>query len=264
VSLTRLLVVLAIVTTPALARAQDETDASEAESSEEASEEASEGTSDADTEKEDATSPPDKDEGGEETPGGDEEAFGHMGQWGLRAGLVGGMHVVFRYDKGNSTGSPYCKKPDFSQGPEDQANNCGFAAPFATEIALSFAPLDAVEPYLFTRLGFVSEKNTNTDPLVMLGAGVRLYTMSDSAFKIFIEPGIAWELESGGDNPEWTYNGAFNPEYKKDLVFHLGIGPHYDFSKNIGMFLGGNIDVGILRAIHAWMLFNLGVQGRYP
>lgn len=182
-----------------------------------------------------------------------EDSFGHGKQIGLRAGIVGGYRMVFRYDD-----SPFCRKPDLTKQVKDQQKFCGHAAPFAAEIALSFGIIDSLEPFLFGRFGLSAEEETNTDPVLIFGAGVRIYTMSDSAFKIFIEPAIATELESGGDDPLWKRND----EYKKDVLFHLAAGPHWDFAKSFGAYLDAGLTTGILRSIHSNLEVQLGVQGR--
>ena len=210
----------------------------------------------------------------DEPEAAEEPTYSHARQFGLRAGLVGGFRMYFRYDQ-----SPLCRDPvevaqDNSRASpfveDDQPANCGFLAPLATEIALSFAPLGSVEPYLWTRLGFTDETKTDTAALVMVGVGARLYTMSDSQWKLFIEPAAALEVEGEGDNDDAAYealdaaDGAFDPEWKQDIVFHLAIGPQVDLHKNFGIYLAAGMDVGVLRAIHGWMFANLGVQGRGP
>jgi hypothetical protein len=189
-------------------------------------------------------------------------AYGHGRQFGLRAGLVGGYGMVFRYDN-----SPYCHEPDFVKHPlpKDQQKFCGFGAPLAAEVAISFAPLDAIEPFLFGRFGLAHEDATDTNKLLVFGLGLRVYTMSDSAFKIFIEPAIATELEGGGDNPLWQTPGPnYNPQYKKDVVFHLAAGPQLDVYKNLGIFLDAGLTTGILRSIHSTLELQGGMQFRAP
>ena len=60
--------------------------------------------------------------------------------------------------------------------------------------------------------------------------------MSDSKFKIFIEPAVGVELEEGAGNPDWNY-GSVNPEYKTDIMFHLAAGPQFDVAKAFGFYL---------------------------
>lgn len=194
---------------------------------------------------------------GEKEKGAD-DAFGHGFQFGLRAGVVLGYKMDFRYQH-----SPYCTPFDASKGSWDQQQKiCGFPASPAAEIALSFAPLDFVEPYVFGRFGFSGETKTDTNALQLLGVGARLYTMSDSRLKLFIEPALAYEFEEGGNNPAW--NMGLNPEYKKDLVFHLGIGPQFDIAKAFGIYADAGLDVGVLRSISAILFLNIGVQVRFP
>jgi hypothetical protein len=169
-----------------------------------------------------------------------------------------GYKMVFRYPH-----SPLCTPFDPAKQVHEQQKICGFGAPVGTEIALSFGVLDSVEPYIFGRFGFSGESKTNTKALQLFGVGARLYTMSDSRLKIFIEPALAFEAEGGAGNPAWA-PGDLNPAYKKDLVFHLGIGPQYDFAKAFGVFVNGGVDVGVLRAISATLLLNIGAQVRFP
>ena len=183
----------------------------------------------------------------------DKDSFGHGRQFGLRAGLVGGYNMIFRYDR-----SPYCAAPDASKADKDQQKVCGHAAPLALDLAASFAPLDFVEPYVFMRLGLQSEAVTHTLPLKVLGVGARIYTMSDSAFKIFIEPALAWEFEKGDAraNPAWLY--------KKDMLVHLAAGPQLDFARYGGVFIDAGLTTGVLRSLHTELELQAGLQGRFP
>jgi hypothetical protein len=188
---------------------------------------------------------------------GEDDDFGHGMQFGVRAGLVGGYRMVFRYDE-----SPFCRRPT-SVPLDEQQKFCGHAGPLAMDIGLSFAPLDFAEPFLWGRFGLAGEAETNTEPLMVIGAGARLYTMSDSKFKIFIEPALGFEFEGGAGNELWEYQG-FNPEYKQDLIFHLAAGPQFDVAKAFGMYLSGGLSVGVLRAIHSSLELQGGVQLRVP
>ena len=185
-----------------------------------------------------------------------DKAFGHRNQFGLRVGLVGGYNMVFRYDE-----SPLCSPYDASTSLNDQQKFCGHAAPLALDIAASFAPLDFIEPYLFMRLGLSGEKQTDTLPLKVIGAGARIYTMSDSAFKIFIDPALAYEFEGGAGTVSAP---GYNPQYKKDLLIHLAAGPQIDVSRYLGFFLDAGLTTGILRGIHTTLELQGGVQARFP
>ncbi len=200
-----------------------------------------------------STPPSVGDDGG---PGEGDRSFSHGGQFGLRVGVTGGYRMIFRYDA-----SPYCSEPDIAKPPKDQQKFCGHVAPIALDVALSFAPIGGIEPYAWARFGLEAEPETNTNEGLIIGAGARIYTMSDSAFKIFIEPAIGAEFESGAGNPLWETN---NPEYKKDVVFHLAAGPQYDFARAIGIYANAGITTGILRSIHSNLELSLGVQARVP
>ena len=191
-----------------------------------------------------------------EKPGGAQDSFGHRSQFGFRAGLAFGYNMIFRYDQ-----SPICAAYQADKAAKDQQKVCGHGAPAALDLALSFAPLDFVEPYLFMRLGLSSETETDTLPLKVFGVGARIYTMSDSAFKIFIEPALGLELEKGGTNPVFQLN---HPSYKNDMLIHLAAGPQLDFAKYVGVFVDAGLTTGVLRAIHTELELQGGVQARFP
>lgn len=188
-----------------------------------------------------------------------DEKFGHGGQFGLRAGIVGGYRMIFRYDK-----SPFCHaRKDGSD--KDQQKFCGNPAPLATDLALSYAVLDFIEPYVWARFGFAGEASTDTQALTAYGAGARIYTSSDSKFKIFVEPAVAVETEKGGtDTRQWFNGGTTQPDYKTDFLFHLGVGPQYDFARAFGAYANFGLTTGVLRYIHTELEVSLGVQVRVP
>jgi len=201
---------------------------------------------------------PDADKGG-----GDfvDEKFGHGMQFGLRAGVVGGYRMVFRYDK-----SPFCRQPDAMKSDKDQQKFCGHVAPFAVDVALSFAVFDFAEPYAWARFGLEGEAQTNTEALMAFGVGARIYTMSDSKFKIFVEPGLGMEIESGAGNTDWNFdpNNSVQPDYKTDFLFHLAVGPQYDFAKAFGAYVAAGLTTGVIRYIHTQLELGIGVQLRVP
>ena len=188
-----------------------------------------------------------------------EDRFGHAMQFGLRAGLTGGYRVIFRYDK-----SPFCRTPDPTKSDKDQQKFCGSGAPLALELALSFGVLDFIEPYAWARFGLAAESATNTKALKAFGVGARIYTMSDSRFKIFIEPGVGMEVEGGAGNPAWRFANGTLPDYKTDFLFHLGVGPQYDFARAVGVYVNAGLTTGVLRYIHTELELSGGVQVRVP
>lgn len=183
----------------------------------------------------------------------DEDDFGHFAQFGLRAGLVGGYRMVFRYEE-----SPYCAEYDVAKSAKDQQKFCGHGAPLAIDSALSFALFDFLEPFLWGRFGLSEEEETGTNPLVIIGAGARFYATADSRFKVFIEPAVGFEFEGGNGEPlfdEFTY--------KKDMVFHVAAGPQLDINRHFGVYADAGLTVGIFRAIHSTLELQAGLQGRY-
>jgi len=187
---------------------------------------------------------------------GGEPDYGHGGQLGLRAAIAAGYRMVLRYDD-----SPFCTEPDFGKPASDQQKFCGHSAPPALDFGLSYGLVDFAEPYLWVRLGLSGEEQTKTKSVAIVGAGIRLYTMSDSAFKIYVEPAIGLELEDGEPSGLWLLNA---PKYKQDVVFHVAAGPQFDLSPNFGLFLDGGVTVGVLRAIHSSLEFKAGLQLRLP
>lgn len=198
---------------------------------------------------EDKEAPPPKDDAGKDD-------FGHGGQFGLRAGIVLGYRMVLRYDS-----SPYCGEPNPQKQPSDQQKFCGYGAPPAVDLGLSFGVLDFIEPFAWARFGLAADTKSDANPLVLVGAGVRLYTMSDAMFKIFIEPAVALELESGRGSAAWQTN---DPKYSKDFVLHLAAGPQLDFHENFGLYVTGGLSMGVVRALASSLDLNIGLQGRLP
>lgn len=182
--------------------------------------------------------------------------YAHAHQFGLRAALVGGYRMVLRYDS-----SPYCHAYMPDKSLDDQPTFCGVGAPLAIDLGLSAAVSDGFEPYLWARLGLASESASNTKPLVVLGLGTRLYTMSDSAFKIYLEPAVGMELEGQGDSPDRRLPPK---DYKTDFLFHLAVGPQLDLAKNVGIYADAGLTVGVLRALSSTLELKAGVQARLP
>lgn len=190
--------------------------------------------------------------------GDDSPSYGHGKQFGLRVALVAGYRMVLRYDK-----SPLCADFEIADG-DDQRKFCGFGAPLALDLALSGALLDSLEPFVWARLGLVGETATNTKPLLIVGAGTRIYTTSDSAFKIYVEPAIGLQLEGKGDSDDPARRAIEAKHYRTDLLFHLAAGPHFDIAKNFGFYLDAGLTLGVLRYLHSTLEAKLGVQGRLP
>lgn len=188
------------------------------------------------------------------------ESFSHFMQLGLRASLLGGYRMVFRYDE-----SPFCAEPDFSESLDDQQKFCGHLGPAMLDLAVSFAPIGIIEPFAMVRLGLVGEGPTDTKPLRMVALGARIYSGSERALKLFLEPSLGLELEAGGGDPDWSYNGAFEPQYSQDVVFRIALGPQLDLARNVGLYVQAfGMSVGILRYIHGTLEFGGGVQVRLP
>lgn len=207
------------------------------------SEEASEDAAKGDEAKEDAG----KDGEASDDKAKEDDAFGHGGQVGLRVGLLGGYRMILRYDD-----SQFCTEFDPEKSVSDQQKFCGHPAPFALSTALSYGIADWLEPFAWGRFGLASEGETDTEPVVMFGLGVRVYTMSDSAFKIFIEPAIGLEVEDG-----------LYAAYDTDVALHLAAGPTFDINRYFGIYLTGGLTTTVVRYLASTLEFDLGIQGRY-
>jgi hypothetical protein len=179
-------------------------------------------------------------------------ALGHKGQFHVRLALGAAYRVMMRYDE-----SPTCSTATDDDG--NPVKMCGYGAPIMLDSSLGYGVSDSFEPFVWGRFGLKGEGNTQTAPLVVVGAGARFYSMSEQAFKFYVEPSVGLELEGAANNAAGsTY------QYKQDLLVRLGLGPQYDFSRNVGAFATAGLSVGMFRAIHTWLDLHLGVQARFP
>jgi hypothetical protein len=179
--------------------------------------------------------------------------------------------MQFRYDK-----SPRCAPYNYAKSPSDQQKFCGYGTAPALGIALGFAILDFFEPYAFARFGLSDESSqTNHGKLLQVGAGARIYTMSDSRFKIFFSPWLGLDLTEGPKFPiaagphgdpgaDDKAAGVVDAAYRTDLLVHLDIGPQYDFSKGFGVYFSGGLTFQMLSYLGATADLAIGVQLRAP
>ncbi len=207
------------------------------------------------TEKEEATPEPGKQapppaEEGDQAAAPAEEDFGHFGQFGIRIGYSPGYKVQLRFED-----SPPCPLQDDGEGELDV---CGYGTAGALDMAVSFALLDAIEPYLWMRLGLGEDDTTMTQAAQYFGAGVRIYTMSDSKLKLFFEPALAMETEGATDD------APNDRKYDTDFVVHLHFGLQYDFAKYVGLYASLGPNVSFVRSIGTELGGTIGVQARFP
>jgi hypothetical protein len=195
-----------------------------------------------------------------------DEDYAHGGQFDVRAEAVFGYKMLFRYDK-----SPRCAPYDFTPGknPKDQQKFCGFGAAPQIGVAIGFSPIGFFEPFAFARFGLSSSETerTNMGKAVLAGAGMRLYTMSDAAFKFFFSPWIGFDFTHGPVDPNDAGDSLLQivpGSYKTDLLVHLDIGPQYDFSKGFGAYVSGGLTFGVLRYLGATADLSIGIQMRAP
>lgn len=168
--------------------------------------------------------------------------------------------MLVRYNE-----SPFCAEPDPKKLDKDQQKFCGSGSPLALDLALSFALFDSIEPFVWGRLGLTSDDESDTKPLRVIGAGARVYTLSESRFKIFVEPALGVELEGGAGSPAWQpKDPKTSLEYKKDLLIHVAVGPQYDFARYIGIYANAGMTAGMLRSLHSTLELSAGLQLRAP
>ncbi len=206
-----------------------------------------------------------------ETTEASEDQYGHHGQFDARLEFVAGYRMLFRYAK-----SPRCAPYDYARTQSDQQKFCGFGAAPALGVALGYSGLDFFEPFVLMRFGLSNEvEQTNQGKLLQAAIGMRLYTMSDSRFKIFFSPWLGLDLTSGPVEPigsgtpgspgyDDARAGVTNEAFRTDLLAHLDIGPQYDFSKGFGAYLSGGLTFQMLRYLGATADLSLGLQMRAP
>jgi hypothetical protein len=192
-----------------------------------------------------------------------DDDLGHRRQLNVRAEFLTGYRMLFRYDK-----SPPCAPWKPGVGYTDQQKFCGFGMPAHFGLAAGFAILDFFEPFAFVRFGLSNEAaHTNSNKSFAAGVGARLFTMSDSRFKIFFEPWIGIDSTSGpvdANDPRFAPYGAQASWYKTDTLVHLGIGPQYDITRGVGIYAYGGLTACMLRYLGANAEVAIGVQLRAP
>jgi hypothetical protein len=163
--------------------------------------------------------------------------------------------MVFRYDR-----SPYCHSPDPAKKFDDQLAVCGFVPPpgIGGRSELSRSPTGSSPTFWALRFRD-RDANRHQAAAALRRRHSHLHD-GRRAFKIYIEPAIAFAAEGSAGNPTYAAN---NPEYKTDLVFHAGRA-RSTISKLVGIYLNAGIDVGVLRPINATILGNIGAQLRLP
>jgi hypothetical protein len=198
------------------------------------------------------------------TPSGEtpDDDLGHRGQFNVRLEFVTGYRMVFRYDK-----SPQCGPYKPTASASDQQKFCGFGMQPNLGLAVGFSLVDFFEPFAFVRFGLSDETQTNSGKPVIAGVGLRLYTMSDSRFKIFFSPWLGLDFTDGPKDPNYLGDaplGITAASYRTDVLVHLDVGPHYDFSRGFGIYANGGLTFDMLRFLGANAEFSLGVQLRGP
>lgn len=187
--------------------------------------------------------------------------LGHAGQFNVRADLSSGYRMLFRYDH-----SPPCAPWNTAKTSSDQQKFCGVGMPVALGVAVGYALADFFEPFVFGRFGLSDEAKTNSGAPLVLGAGARLYTMSEDRFKIFFSPWAAVDLTSGpaGNGPDFAPYGSKADDYKTDLLLHIDAGPQFEISRNVGIYASGGLTFGMLRYLSTNAELALGVELRAP
>lgn len=187
-------------------------------------------------------------------PEPDPDPVAHGGQFGVRAAWVFGRRLILRYDR-----SPLCGEFDSRTSESDQVKFCGHGAPAAIDFGVSYATADWIEPYLWGRFGFSAELVTDTEAVVIVGGGARLYAQSEPGFKLFLEPALGLELEKGRGKGQWA-----RFDYPIDVVVHVAGGVQFDAGRSLGLFADIGVTSGLIRAFHSSLEFKAGIQVRIP
>ena len=98
--------------------------------------------------------------------------LGHGKQFALRVGLLAGYNMIFRYAE-----SPLCAELEPDKPSKDQRKVCGHEAPLALDMAVSYSPLDSIEPYVFLRLGLTRRilRSLHSELGIQLGMQSRFF-----------------------------------------------------------------------------------------
>jgi hypothetical protein len=132
-------------------------------------------------------------------------------------------------------------------------------------LALGFALVDFFEPFVLARFGLSNDADhTNSGKTFLIGAGARLYTISDSKLKVFFSPWLGLDFTKGPVDPENPNLHIDESNYRTDLLVHLDLGPELDVSRQVGIYLSGGLTMGLLRYLSADAELSLGVQVRAP
>ena len=138
----------------------------------------------------------------------------------------------------------------------------------AIDAALSIGLTDSLEPYLWGRFGLADTDQTNTTAIKLVGAGLRVYTMPESRFKIFFEPAVGVDFSGQGDQRNFIdFEIANKPNkmnYETDLVIRLGFGPQFEIWRFLGLYAEAGATMGVLRSFQMTLDFGGGIQIRTP
>ena len=188
--------------------------------------------------------------------------WGHQLQVGFRAAYLAGFVVDFRYQDT----SPYCVTQKGGI-PDQERKSCGFMGPGAIDAAISIGLTDSLEPYLWGRFGLADTDQTNTTAIKLVGVGLRVYSMAESRFKIFVEPAVGVDFSGQGDQRNFIdFEKVVPPKmnYETDLVIRLGFGPQFEIWRFLGLYAEAGATMGVLRSFQMTLDFGGGIQIRTP
>ena len=188
-------------------------------------------------------------------------SLGHQGQFDLRADFVTGYRMLFRYDQ-----SPPCSPWNTAKIDLRPAEVLRGGDALSPGDCVGVLVVDFFEPFVFGRFGLSNESKTNSGAPVVLGAGARLYTMSEDRFKIFFSPWAAVDLTSGpaSNGADFAPYRSTAADYKTDFLLHIDAGPQFEFSRYIGVYASGGLTFGMLRYLSTNAELALGVELRAP
>jgi len=175
-------------------------------------------------------------------------AFGHLHQGYARLTFGTGYRFIVPYDD-----KAVC-------GPNGDTSPCESRAPGFMDADVGFGAAAGIELGVMLRLGLEYEDLNDSYPIVF-GPGIRLYPSAESRVKIFLAFRVLVDFTKIG--PQRPGIDA-EPQAKTDLAFRGEPGLQVEITRNVGVYIQGGVQVGMLR----WLYFEadggLGFQVRFP
>lgn len=156
-----------------------------------------------------------------------------------------GWHMVAPYDKDN---------PDKACGYDSDDESepvCTGRSPFHLDFLAGFGVKDGLEVFAMFKLGLDRPDSRLPERMMMIGAGIKVYSPSDGLFKI-----------SFGVAPLFDFSPRRVDKY--DFLIHVPIGAHFDFLPWLGAYIQVAPNISMVTEFMLDLTAGIGVQGRFP